>query len=120
MMRKGVAAFVATMALAFAGAAAAAAAADKGSVSLDLNSATSLAGQALPEGRYLVSWSTEGDAATVVFKSGKLKIEAKARVEQRSEAASDTAVVSRGAGSAKTVAEVRLRGKKDVLVLSAS
>lgn len=114
-MRKGLA--FAVLGLALAAGSAWAGAPAKGSIDVDVLSATSVAGQALPEGRYNISWVTEGEATKVVFKSGKTRVEAKARFAARQDAAPEHTIVSRGANGSKAVAEVRLRGKKDVLVL---
>src|SRR5512144_2340999 len=112
-MRKGISALAIGLGLFVAGSALAAA--SKGSVLVDVNSPTSVAGKALPPGEYNISWKAEGDSATVTFKSraAKVEAEAKARVESRPAAASDNAVVSRGANGSRSVSEVRLRGKKD-------
>jgi hypothetical protein len=89
----------------------------RGSIDVDVLSATSVAGQALPEGRYNISWVTEGDATKVVFKSGQTRVEATARFAERQEAAPEHTIVSRASANGKAVAEVRLRGRKDVIVL---
>jgi hypothetical protein len=97
-------------------AAAPAMASGKGSIRVDVNSDTAVAGQKLPAGTYTISWKSEGEATKVVFKSGRTKIEAQAKLEQRESASAYDAVVSRGANGSKAVAEVRVEGKKDVLV----
>ncbi len=115
MLRKGLAFSILGLALATGSAWAAAPA--KGSIDVDVLSATSVAGQPLPEGRYNVSWVTEGNATKVVFKSGKTRVEATGRFAERQAASPEHTLVSRGAKGSKAVAEVRLRGKKDVIVL---
>lgn len=119
-MRKGMSALAVGLGLLVAGSAMAKS--SKGSVLVDVNSPTSVAGKALPAGEYSISWKADGDSATVTFKSRAAKVEAevKARVESRPNAASDNAVVSRGANGSKAVSEVRLRGKKDVLVFESA
>ncbi|MCL4817962.1 MAG: DUF2911 domain-containing protein [Vicinamibacteria bacterium] len=97
-------------------AAAPAMASGKGSIRVDVNSDTAVAGQKLPAGTYTISWKSEGETTKVVFKSGRTKIEAQAKLEQREAASDYDAVVSRGANGSKAVAEVRVEGKKDVLV----
>lgn len=88
----------------------------KGSIRVDVNSETSVAGQKLPVGTYTISWKSDAGATKVVFKSGKTKVEADAKLEQRDAASVYDAVVSRGANGSKAVAEVRVEGKKEVLV----
>lgn len=119
-MRKGISALAVGLGLMLAGSALAAT--SKGSVLVDVNSPTSVAGQALPPGEYNISWTAEGNTATVRFKSREAKVEteAKARIESRDTASGYNAVVSRGANGSKSVSEVRLRGKKDVLVFESA
>lgn len=118
MLRKNVALSILGLALATASAWAAAPA--KGSIDVDVLSATSLAGQPLAPGRYNVSWVSEGDSAKVVFKSGKTRIETVGHFAERQSAAPEHTIVSRSGSKGKSVAEVRLGGKKDVIVLESA
>jgi multidrug efflux pump subunit AcrA (membrane-fusion protein) len=94
----------------------------KGSVTVDVRAGTRVAGKELPEGSYTVAWKGAGGDVALVFKAdGKVVAETKARFEERDQPSPYNALLARADGSgAQAVAEVRLRGRRSVLVVDPS
>jgi hypothetical protein len=104
--------FLAAAGTAFAGA--------KQSLSFELFEPSSLGGKELSPGHYKVTWTGESDVKVDVLRGGKVVASAKGKFVERSTKAVEDAVVSRRDGSGMVLSEVRLGGRKSVLVLSAS
>lgn len=108
-------------ALALAVAASVAAAATKAqSKRVEILDSTSWNGKQLPAGEYKIVWQEDGTDLKVAVMSGRLVIaEGRGRIEEREAKAQTDAVVSRRNGSgAMALAELRLGGKKEVLVFA--
>ena len=92
------------------------------SVRLKVLDDTSVNGKPVTAGDYKISWTESNSEAQVTFaKDGKVVAEAHAKIEERSAASENDAIVSGKDGSgASALLEIRLKGKKSVLVLSHS
>jgi len=112
---------LAALALVFSAAGLAAAEPTK-SVTLKVLDDTSVNGKVVSAGDYKVSWTEANSEAQVTFaKNGKVVAEAHAKIEERNAASDSDALVSgKDSSGASALLEIRLKGKKSVLVLSHS
>lgn len=97
------------------------AAAGSKSVSVELREEISFNGTTLKAGKYKVSWTGDSELQVKVTSEGKVVAESRGRLEERKVRAEADAVVSRqDASGALVLSEIRLGGKKSVLVFPAS
>jgi hypothetical protein len=95
-----------------------AAAASHGMVSLRFSAPTLVVGKSIDPGEYLVYWKSASAQATVTFeKLGEVVAQVSARIEVRQKASTCDAIVAiRGESGQLTLKEIRIQGKKQVLV----
>ncbi len=91
-------------------------------MSLKLREPATLKGAALAPGEYKLSWTATGSEADVTIEQrGKVVATSKANVVERDKAISDDMVVfQKGSDGSQVLSEIRTKGEKAVLVLSAS
>jgi hypothetical protein len=89
-----------------------------GILEITLSDPVLLAGKQLGPGDYLVRWKTSSPEATVRLETrGTVVAELTARVEERDQAADrDTVLTAKNAAGELVLKEIRIRGKKQVLV----
>jgi ABC-type thiamine transport system substrate-binding protein len=93
-------------------------AASQGMVSLRFSTPTLVAGKSIDPGEYLVRWRSTSSQATVAFVLlGEVVAQVNARIEDRQQASARDAIVAIKSESGQlTLKEIRIRGKKQVLV----
>lgn len=92
-----------------------------GSVSVELREKVAFNGTTLPAGKYKITWTGDRDLQVKISSDGKVVAESPGRLEERKVRAEADAVVSRkDASGAQVLSEIRLGGKKNVLVFPAS
>ena len=90
-----------------------------GTVSLKFSSPVIVAGNTVDQGDYLVRWKSSSPEATVAFekKNGAVVAAVNARLVERDQAARvDSVLVTTGPNGERILKEIRIRGKKQVLV----
>ena len=97
-------------------------AAGRQSLIVDLQDGTILAGTKITPGQYKISWTTDGAESSVTLTQGrKVVVTARGKLVERPRPADhDELVAHKDPSGALVVSEVRLRGEKKALVLSAS
>jgi hypothetical protein len=89
-----------------------------GATTIKLFSAAQLNGKSLPAGEYKVKWDSHSPEAEVTFLQGKTAVAtARAKLVDRDQASREDAVVTRAnSDGSETIIEIRVEGKKSVLV----
>ena len=89
------------------------------SVRIAIGDGSSVGATALKAGSYKVSWNGEGDQVQVTFaRSNETVAQAKGRFVSRSSKASHTGIVVRdNGGGSRTITELVIRGRSEVIVL---
>ena len=91
------------------------------SLNVELREKASLNGTTLPAGKYKIAWTGDGELQVKVSSGGRVVAESRGRLEERKVSSEADAVVSRrDASGALVISEIRLGGKKSVVVLPAS
>ena len=89
-----------------------------GAATIKLFSAAQLNGKSLAAGEYKLKWESHSPEADVTFLQGKKTVAtAHAKLVDRDQASPENAVVTRAnSDGSETIVEIRLEGKKSVLV----
>ncbi len=92
--------------------------ANKGRLSLEFDKPFQVGGKQLAAGVYVIEWKAVNNDADITFMiKGKVAADTKCKVVERdAKAESDSAIVNGGTGGPDVVKEIRLSGKKTVLV----
>jgi hypothetical protein len=93
-------------------------AASKGSITISVAEPMYVSGHIVKPGACQISWQTQSPEADVTIRSNGDRIQVRGRVIERDSAAStDQVVVQKDAEGREVLKEVRLRGKRTVLLI---